>query len=137
MAIRYGNHGASAQFRGAGAQGIGGHNTMLAGGWQGVSGKAGDISYLSTNELTIKLDNRICVQAVGGSVKLSFTLQNPKRIMKYADQTDAEGNPTEPQGIDWCNELTVAPGEIQTLDLLFTAMRIEFVDDATLYTYSR
>lgn len=91
-----------------------------------VSGKAGEVARLSVVDLYPKFDQTfkgISVQALGGSVKIAVTLA----------PIDLAMNPEQDVGGHWVQEITLAPGQIVTLEDMSTTLRITFVADAILY----
>ena len=91
-----------------------------------VSGKAGDVARISVVDLYPKFDQTfkgISAQALGGSVKIAVTLA----------PIDLALNPDQDIGGHWVQEITVAPGQIITLEDMSTTLRITFVANAILY----
>jgi hypothetical protein len=121
----------SSYFRG-GVDGIGGRN-LPDGiiGWVGLTGKAGDVAYLSAADCTStnKVDQGYYFQAIGGVVTVDFTLQNVATALNQ--------DPTIQDGVDWCNAEPVTPGTILQSDLGFSAIRISFAADSEFYIVCR
>lgn len=96
-----------------------------------LHGKAGEVVYLSDEVIPLgPVDTPIHLQAISGSVKVSFTLVNSSR--------STDSNPEVQNSLFWVNEITVTPGAIVQAPVLnFAAMRVEFVADAELYIMGR
>lgn len=110
--------------------GINSENAGNAGRVVGITGVAGDVSYISCNEVMgQKVDIGLFAQATKGQVKISFTLQNRKRACNE--------DPLVQKTIFWANEITVEPNTIIQLPVLFTACRVEFVEDSSFYMFAR
>lgn len=112
--------------------GINGRRTIMGGTSIAVTGKAGEVVYISMQSTTSsKIDQGICGQAVAGRVDCSITLQDPTVAC----------NPNEAmqKGISWCNTRTFEPGTIMSFaeTPVFTAMKLEFKEDASFYVYAR
>lgn len=114
----------SAYFRG-GATGIGGRN--LPSGiisWVGlVSNAADDVAFLSAADVTSNNHPYLgyAMQAVGGAVNVSFTLQN----------VGTSTNPDSQAEIAWSAPTPVAAGDIVSVLVPFSAMRVTFAAKGT------
>ena len=109
---------------GMGVAGVAGHNVPF--GWVQVTGKAGQSIVLSAVELPVRYGAQnlgTFLQADRGSVDVEFTLAHPEFAL--TDELQA--------GLPWGNKTAVAPTNIVPVSLAYTAMRITFNSDATLY----
>lgn len=85
--------------------------------------KAGTVKYL-TLDLKGEGARRYAMQTIGGSVKVSYTLQN----------LNVANNPQRQNEVDWVNEQTVAPGSIVEAEVkVFTCLKLEFDGDAEFF----
>lgn len=111
--------------------GVNGYRSIMPGTPVQIVGKAGDIVFVSMqNIISVKLDQGICIQAVAGNVKYSVTLQDPKLACNT--------NEVMQKSISWANETTASPGEVTLLSTpCITAMKLEFLSDASFYIYAR
>lgn len=90
-----------------------------------VTGKAGDIKYVSVIDL-VTVNNpglALSAQAVGGDVSIALTLA----------PTDLAFNPLQNISGIWVNETGVTAGPIVALPSIATALRITFTEDAIVY----
>lgn len=132
MAHVFGNRTHTYSGGNKGFLGINGRRTIMGGTSIAVTGKAGEVVYISMQSATSsKIDQGICGQAVAGEVDCSITLQDPTVAC----------NPNEimQKGISWCNTRTFVPGTIQSFaeTPVFTAMKLEFKANASFYLYAR
>ncbi len=131
MSHKFGDHTTNTgKALGNAFNGLGGMNTATAGTSIAISGVAGDVSFIDCNEIFgKKLDIGCFAQTTKGKVKLSFTLQNRKRACDH--------DPLVQKTIFWANDMELTPSVIEQLPVLFTALRIEFVEDSSFYIYAR
>lgn len=127
-----------------GASGIG-HRNLPDGniGWVGIVGKAGDVVYLSANDVTANDKPFVgwSFQSVGGAHKVAFTLQN------VATSTDADPNaqsmikwaqaPTVPGTTGGPGDTVVAADSIMLVFFPFAAIRVTFAADGEFYVVAR
>ena len=132
MSHIFGNH-TSSFIRGGrtGFAGLNNARSIMPGTPICVSGNAGEIVYINMQSvLATKLDQVACMQTVAGKVKVSITLQDPKLATKPDEKIQ--------KGIEWCNEKTLSTKTVYALnESSFTAMKIEFLEDAQFYFYAR
>jgi hypothetical protein len=127
-----------------GIGGIGGRNLPDGNiSWVGIVGKAGDIVYLSANEVTSNDKPYVgwAFQSIGGDHLVAFTLQN------VATATDAD--PDVQGNIVWCNaptatgtpssgtDLTVPDGTMVNTFFPFAAIRVTLAADGEFYVVAR
>lgn len=127
-----------------GASGIG-HNNLPDGniGWVGIVGKAGDVIYLSANDVTANDKPFVgwSFQSVGGSHKVAFTCAN------VAAATDADPNaqamvkwcqaPTTPGSTGGPGDTVVAADSMLLTFFPFSAIRVTFAADGEFYIVAR
>lgn len=110
---------------GASVAGVPGHPVPF--GWVQVSGKAGQSVVLAASELPARYGAQnlgTFLQAAGGQVQVEFTLAHPE----FALTPELAGN------LPWGNRVTVgASSDITAISLAYTAIRVTFNSDATLY----
>lgn len=97
-----------------------------------MHGKAGQIIVLRDSDVQTHPDVNfpIVMQAVGGSVEVSFTLVNITRAANLDPLIQAD--------VPWANVTTVAPGDIVEAPVPnFTAIKIEFIGTAEFYLLGR
>jgi hypothetical protein len=127
-----------------GATGIGGRNLPDGNiSWVGIVGKAGDVIYLSANDVTSNDKPYVgwAFQAIGGAHKVAFTLQNVA--------TSTNPDPEVQANVVWCNapaspgtpssgtDLTVPAGTMVNTFFPFAAIRVTFAADGEFYVVAR
>ncbi len=96
-----------------------------------VYGQAGDFIVLGIGEVASlnKVDQGYNFQTVGGAAVVDFTLE---------DELQAKSNDPNIYGeITWCNPLTLAPGEIKSTTMGFSALRVTFTATTVVYIVTR
>ena len=89
-----------------------------------LSGKAGEIKRLSADDIFNTVpDMGIFTQASVGSVIVSITLAD----------VDLAMSPDQDSGDHWVVDHTAAPGAINQIEMLATALKLEFTSDAIIY----
>jgi hypothetical protein len=131
-----GNRGA---YDRSGALGIGGRAQSVLVNWSGyVADAAGGVIYVSAGDVTSHKDavyQGYFFQAVGNSVKVAYTLQNPG--------TACDPRPSVQSSVAWVNEQTIAPGNIVPAQLAvagpvgFAALRLTFTLAGEFYIVAR
>lgn len=125
MARVYGNR---APYYYGGVQGTGQENGVMTGCWLSVTGKIGEVVYLSVNDLSNNIMQMGCYVQATGSIKLDFTLQNPT-VATNRENQDASY---------WANTQTITSNVIAITDVtLFTAVRITFTTASEVFFYTR
>lgn len=127
-----------------GASGIG-HANMPDGniGWVGIVGKAGDVVYLTANDVTANDKPFVgwSLQAIGGAHKVAFTCQNEG--MAIDPDPAVQSNvvwcqaPTTPGTMGAPGDTTVTAGNILLVFFPFSAIRITFAADGEFYVVAR
>jgi len=132
MAVRsLGNRGKAWAYHGhAGNNGIGIAAQIVGLGWTGFTGsKAGDLAW-ERFDTVCSCDPQLGLYAqASGNAKLKFTLSNPAMAVNQDPQVQAS--------VLWSNELVLSPGVITEIPVLFSAVRIEFVDPGEIYFVAR